>query len=286
MTAVPAGSGGGRDAADDPLQPELLPTGEGRLVADRWRVRLGDVTPTGRARLDSLARWAQDIASEDLRRSGVDDGAIWVVRRSAMVIARRPRFGEELEVSTWITGAGAAWAQRRTSLAGTGGAAVEAVALWVHLDPATARPRPMTPEFRGVWAPGSSRHVRARLVHPRAPSPLPPGRPLQLRLADYDLAGHVNNAVAWAVLEDELVRAAGAHRRVAVASVEYLDAIDPGAQPQVHSSGDGDRLWCWMTGADGAVLVSAVARTEPGVAVVGADWPVAPVGPSVTELPA
>ncbi len=265
------------DPGTDPLQPELLPPGDGRWVADRWWVRLGDVTPTGRARLDALARWVQDIASEDLRRSGVDDGAIWVVRRTAMVVRRRPRFGEQLEVATWITGAGAAWAQRRTSVVGTGGASVEVVAMWVHLDPATFRPRSMTREFAAVWAPGSSRHVRARLIHPRPPSPLPPSRPLQLRLADYDLAGHVNNAVAWAVLEDELVRGAGADRRVAAASVEYLGAIDPGTGVHVHTAVHGDRLWCWMTGADQAVLVSAVARTEAGHGVVGRDWP-APEG--------
>jgi acyl-ACP thioesterase len=267
---LPADEGGRRVA--DPLTPTLLPAGDGRLHSGRRRVRLGDVSFTGRARLDSIARWAQDIASDDLRCSGVDDGAVWVVRRTTMVLERRPRFGEEVEVATWVTGTGAAWAERRTSVIGREGGSVQAVALWVALDPATFRPRPMAPEFVATWGPSARRPVRARLLHGRPPAS-PATRDLQLRLADYDMAGHVNNALAWAVLESEVAVAAGPQRRVAVASIEYPAAIDPGARVGVHARADTDDVWCWLLGAGGQTLVSAGARTEAGAGIAGRHWP-------------
>jgi acyl-ACP thioesterase len=49
------------------------------------------------------------------------------------------------------------------------------------------------------------RRVRARLRHPATPPDGAAARPWQFRGADLDLAGHVNNAVYWEALEDELV---------------------------------------------------------------------------------
>ena len=47
-------------------------------------------------------------------------------------------------------------------------------------------------------------------------------------LADFDTAGHVNNAVHWAVVEDEL---AGGRLAAGRAEVEYQRAIMPGCRP-------------------------------------------------------
>ncbi len=89
-----------------------------------------------------------------------------------------------------------------------GEAAVEALALWVHLDPDGAHPRPLPDGFEAVYgATAAGRRVRARLRHPAAPPDGAPRRPWRFRAADLDLAGHVNNAVYWQVLEEELVPA-------------------------------------------------------------------------------
>jgi hypothetical protein len=47
---------------------------EGRVFTHRDRVTLADVSPTGRARLDALARWLQDAAYDDAPDSGLDGG--------------------------------------------------------------------------------------------------------------------------------------------------------------------------------------------------------------------
>jgi acyl-ACP thioesterase len=122
------------------------------------------------------------------------------------VVARFPRFGEALEVATFCSGTGALVAERRSTVSVGGDPAVEAVALWVHLDPDGVHPRPLPEGFETVYgAAAAGRRVRARLRHPAEPPDGAPQRPWRFRAADLDIAGHVNNAVYWQVVEEELV---------------------------------------------------------------------------------
>src|SRR3954452_23296429 len=144
----------------------VQPPSAGRVFTDRARAGLGDVSPSGRARLDAIARWLQDAAFADLVDSGLPDDGVWVVRRLRIRVERFPRFREAAEVDTWCSGTGSLWAERRSTVRGEDGGLVEAVALWVHLDPRGARPRPMPDGFAEVYAPSAGgRRVRARLRH-------------------------------------------------------------------------------------------------------------------------
>src|SRR4051794_746267 len=176
----------------------------GRIFHHEARVGLADVTPSGRARLDAIARWLQDAAWADLIDSGVDDDGIWIVRRMTVRVEQAPRFEEPLDVATFCSGVGPLWAERRTTVRGAE-SLVEAEALWVHLDADGGRPRPLPAGFDAVWGQSANgRRVKARLRHPAAPPAGATTRPWAFRAADLDLAGHVNNAVYWAVLEEEL----------------------------------------------------------------------------------
>jgi acyl-ACP thioesterase len=170
------------------------------------RVGLADVTPAGRARLDAIARWLQDAAWADVIDSGIEDDAVWIVRRLALDVAQAPRFDEPLELATSCSGVGPLWAERRTEVRGTSGAHVDAVALWVHLDRA-GRPRPLPEGFDAVYgAAAGGRRVRARLRHPDPPVEAPASA-WTFRRADLDMAAHVNNSVYWAVAEEALAGA-------------------------------------------------------------------------------
>src|SRR5581483_7189776 len=114
-----------------------------------------------------IARWLQDVAYNDVDDAGVADHAVWVVRRARLQIATFPRFGDRVELATFCSGVGRAWAERRTSIARDGVSAVEAVALWVHLDPATWNPCPLTEREMEVYGgTAGDRRVSARLRHP------------------------------------------------------------------------------------------------------------------------
>jgi acyl-ACP thioesterase len=188
------------------VQPRVALPPEGRVFRHRDRVTLGDVSPAGRARLDALARWLQDAAYDDARDSGIAEDGVWIVRRLGMAVRRFPRLLEDVEVATFCSGTGQLWAERSSILYCAGEPAVEAVGLWVHLQADGARPRPLPAGFDAVYGPSAmGRRVRARLRHPALPPAAAPARPWHFRGADLDLAGHVNNAVYWEALEDELV---------------------------------------------------------------------------------
>ena len=91
--------------------------------------------------------------------------------------------------------------------------------------------------------------MRARLRHPAAPPDGAARLPWRFRAADLDLAGHVNNAVYWQVLEEELVAADPAGG--VDAEIEYRTPGDTGEAVVVPGE-DGMR---WIT-AGGDVLAT------------------------------
>jgi len=162
------------------IASELVPPpADGRVFRHPVVAGLADAAPSGRARLDAIARWLQDAALADVVDSGLDGGGVWVLRRLRLCVARFPRFGEALEVRTFCSGTGALVAERRSTVAGADGEpAVEALALWVHLDPDGARPRALPEGFEAVYgATAAERRVRARLRHPGDPPADAPARP-------------------------------------------------------------------------------------------------------------
>ncbi len=201
--------------------------GVGRLYEQAIMPGLADAAPGGRVRLDALARWLQDVALADVVDAGVGETALWVVRRSRLAVARFPRFGEAVTLRTWSSGVGRMWAQRRTTATTPAGGLVEAVALWVHLDPQTARPMPLTAQEMEIYgASAAGRQVKARLRHP-APPDGATARPWAFRRAELDVADHINNSAYWTPLEDELLER-GAEPAAADVEIEHRTPAQPG----------------------------------------------------------
>jgi acyl-ACP thioesterase len=244
------------------LSELVAPPAEGRVFTDHARAGLGDVAPSGRVRLDTIARWLQDAAFADLLDSDVPDDGVWIVRRLRLQIERFPRMHESVAVATWCSGAGGLVAERRTTVRGDEGALVEAVALWVHLDPVRGRPRPMPEGFEAVYGPSAAgRHVRARLRHRGEPPADAPSVPWRFRAADLDLADHVNNAVYWQALEEDL--AGDGAREPFDAEVEHRAPADVGEAAILR---DGHMLW--IVDQDGEVLASLATAAGPEVRAV------------------
>jgi acyl-ACP thioesterase len=244
------------------VKPLSLPP-EGRVFRHRDRVTLADVSPAGRARLDALARWLQDAAYDDARDSGLADSGVWIVRRLGMRVRRFPRLSETIEVATFCSGAAPLWAERSSLVSCNGGVAVEAVALWVHLQADGARPQPLPAGFDAIYGPSAmGRRVRARLRHPPEPPAGADARPWHFRGADLDLAGHVNNAVYWEALEDELV----AREPPAGLNAEIEHRAPAGAGEATVLA---DGAMRWIADPGGAVVATLVAEPLDGAQSAG-----------------
>jgi acyl-ACP thioesterase len=244
----------------DPGFHELLAPVPGvRTFTLARRPGFADCAPSGRTRLDALACWLQDVAYADVEDAGLARAAVWVVRRTRICVNRFPRFGERFELTTFCSGLGRMWAERRTDVvrAGADGIDVRAVSLWVHLDAEHLRPAPLTPaEIETYGGAPTERRVSARLRHPLPPPTAPGERRWAFRATECDLADHVNNAAYWQPLEEELLAAAEPDR--IDVELEYRTPAQPGCKRVLA---DGDRRW--IIGADGELHATIALRDGP-----------------------
>ncbi len=205
-------------------------------------------------RLDAIAGWLQDVAYGDVEDAGLAQAAVWVVRRTRIRVRRFPRFGEHFTLTTFCSGLGRMWAERRTDIVADGepDPAVEAVSLWVHLAPDDWRPVPLTEaELDTYGGPITPRRVTARLRHPPAAAGAA-GSDWVFRRSECDLADHVNNAAYWTPLEEELL-AEGDPEDGFDAEIEYRTPAQAGPHTLLRAANHR-----WLAGADGELHATMV----------------------------
>ena len=239
---------------------ELVPRPPaGRVFEEARRVRLGDVSPGGRLRLDAATRYLQDVSADDTADAALPDAEAWVVRKTVMEVRSFPRYLEALELATWCSGTGSHWAERRISVFGEAGGRIDAVTTWVHFDRVSGRPRRVPEGFDAIYGEASGgRRVKARLDHPDPPADAATV-PWALRYTDFDVLSHVNNAAYWEVVEEAL----SSRRELRAplrAELEHHTAVERGADVEVIAVDEGDELRVWVLAA-GAVAASA--RVQP-----------------------
>lgn len=229
-----------------------LPVAGRRFVAARV-VRLGDVDdPTGRLRLDAIATYLQDVASDDALDAGVDRALAWLVRRTLVRVDVAPVSNERLTLTTFCTGYGRSWAERRTSLVGDAGGRVEAVSLWVQIDVGTGRPARLADDFFDTWGEAAGeRVVSSKLSLPSVPPAGAPSHAWSFRATDVDQFAHVNNAAVWTVVEEILQREQCA-RDGLVAEIEYLAPASAGVPMLLTRAGDD----LWLSTGDRTIVAA------------------------------
>lgn len=213
------------------LDPSIPPPQSGRTFSARRRIRLADLDPRGRVRLDAIARLLQDVAIDDVQETGW--GApehLWFVRRIRIEVHEPFLADRELELVTWCSGLAAIAAGRRWSLAGDRGGRAEVDSVWIHLD---AQQRPARIEGFGVYGEATGgRHVSTKLELPEPPADAP-ARRWPLRATDVDLHGHVNNAVYWQAVEDAVP---GLHAPLD-AELDFREPVDAGDELELVTAG-------------------------------------------------
>jgi acyl-ACP thioesterase len=230
----------------------------GRVFTQSVRPGLADCAPSGRIRLDALARWLQDVAYADVEDAGLAHSAVWVVRRTRLTVRRFPRFAERFTIRTFCSGLGRMWAERRTTIerAGERGGDVEAVSLWVHLDPTSWRPFPFREEELAAYGDAAAgRRITARLRHTPPESGVET-LPWRFRATECDIAGHINNAAYWQPLEEELLQSADEPEQLDV-EMEYRSPSQPGDKLLLR---DGHRRW--IVSSEGETHASVVVSRQ------------------------
>jgi acyl-ACP thioesterase len=241
--------------------PEPVPGG--RVYRASRHIHLGDVGSQGDLRLEALARFLQDVATDDALDGDLRAqlGGTWVLRRLAVEIRRAPHFNDDVEFSTFCSGVGPAWAERRTDVrTPDGDLLARTVAIWVLIDQAGGRPIALPDEFFAIYGTSArGRKVSGRLRN-RRPSGAARSRVWPLRESDFDFLDHVNNARYLEAVEDELTIRLPKHQPV-TAELEFRGAVERGESvdlvaevaPSVEGEGE---LLVWLMSA-GEVRMSA-----------------------------
>ncbi|HEX6711982.1 MAG TPA: acyl-ACP thioesterase domain-containing protein [Thermoleophilaceae bacterium] len=228
---------------------EIVPVpAVGRVFEQTLRPGLADAAPSGRIRMDGLARWVQDMAYADVEDAGVEGESFWVVRRMRTRVERFPRFGETVHARTFCSGYARLWAERRVDFESDSGR-VEIASVWVHLNPVSGLPAPLPESFDRFWAESAQgRKIKARLRHPN-PAGDEPASDWFFRRSDADVADHVNNAAYWEPIEEKL-----GDPETIDAEIEFREPAQPGSA-RILRGADGTT---WITATDGRVHASVL----------------------------
>jgi acyl-ACP thioesterase len=223
------------------------------------RIRLSDRDAYGRLRLDAVARYLQDVASDDVDETGW--GApehLWVVRHLRIEIVSPPVDDDRVELATWSSGSAALAAARRMSLIGDRGGRVELDSVWIHLD---REARPARIGDFGAYAEATAGRMISTRLELATPPADAPRISWPLRVTDVDVLGHVNNAVYWHAVEHLLRRSGGPDpRRPLRARLDHRHPIDLGEDVElVTASCDGGLHVAFVA----AGVAKAVAVAEP-----------------------
>jgi acyl-ACP thioesterase len=191
----------------EPGFQSLVPRpGSGRVFVGGRRVCLSDADPHGRLRLDAIARYLQDVATDDVIETewGSPDH-FWLVRRTVIQQLRPISMEEMVELTTWSSGTASSSASRRTTARGERGGLIEAESIWVHLS-RELRPKRFGGNFFEVYGPSANgRRISTRLELRDLPAAAE-RTAWPLRNSDLDVLGHLNNAAYWEAIEESAVR--------------------------------------------------------------------------------
>ncbi|MAT06797.1 MAG: hypothetical protein CL424_17315 [Acidimicrobiaceae bacterium] len=236
-----------------PATELLPPPASGRTYAADRTVRLGDVDRDGDARLDAIARYLQDVATDDAIDAGLTTAMGWVVRRSLIRVTQPAVLNERVELTTYCTGSGPSWAERRTVIRGEDGAEIDGVSLWVQIDVETGRPTRLGDEFVAAYGEAAAgRKVSAKFQLDQLPTDGAVEVPFSFRVTDVDVFGHLNNAAQWA-LADELLQSNG-FGRVGVGEVEFVTASQVEGTATARVDDEGFDAWYGADGTSSTVL--------------------------------
>lgn len=258
-----------RVQADSPLSEK--PSGAEPFTA-RYRIRTNDVDHTMRVRLDAIARYLQDIAADMLEASAFfDSDPFWILRRTIIDVIAPISWPGDVEVQRWCSATSTRWVNMRQTVRSSHETSpfnpkdrppglVETESFCIKVDPAGHFAR-----ISDAAQAELSRHVDDTRLRwrPLNNAPVPDSAADQvfpIRSSDIDPFDHVNNAVYWQAVEDQLDDNSDLLDRPYRAIIEFLRPIPPGAYPRIRAYRTARQLCLWILLDDDTVAATATVR--------------------------
>ncbi|MDF0531980.1 thioesterase [Tsukamurella sp. 8F] len=241
-----------------------------------WAVRTGDVDPDRRLRLDAVARYAQDMANDEMFHRGFQTtDPYWLVRRTIIDVLEPIRWPSDVTLVRWCEATSSRWCNMRITMTGSEGGRIETEGFWIRFNADNGMPTHISDEgMRYLQQYVSQTRLRWRALNTEPiPDPSANDHEFPLRSTDFDPFQHLNNAAYWQLVEDDL-DGDRLLQRPHRATVEYLQPLPLGSRVQMRTAHDdaGYRLWLLRLGDDG-VPADKPAATISVVPLPGEPFP-------------
>ncbi len=196
-------------------------------------IQIGDVSADRRLRLDSMVNILQEMAILHTQKVGIglnsllDSGKTWVLNRMAVEIDRHPQLDEEIEIHTWSRSIKRFRGVRDYELRVGGKPIATASTLWLYIDIEKRRPVRAPKEYESLYGRVDTEATSVNLEEWKAPDIEDVDYTLLVttRLSDYDVNGHVNNAVILQYIETAVSRALGDNFKIQHITLSFFQEI-------------------------------------------------------------
>lgn len=239
-------------------QPLAAPPTTGTLFRTSRPVRTGDVAPDNRLRFDGVARYLQDIASDNADAAGFDEtDPIWILRRTVIDVHVPALWPDRVHLQRWCSAYSTRWSNMRVQVRSDKGALIETEGFWIKINRDTGMPARISDGTLTLL--GSHTEENRLRWQSWLTEPVPadgPDTPFPLRSTDLDPLEHVNNAAYLHAVEDHAASRAdllsGPHRLV----IEYRSPITGGEHLSIRRREDDDAITLWFL-VDGEARATA-----------------------------
>jgi acyl-CoA thioester hydrolase len=192
--------------------------------ARTFRIRYCECDAYGHVNNANYVRFMQETAFDASAAVGYDAehyaaiGHHWLTYETEVEFLMPLRYGDSVEVTTWVADFRHARSRRMYELKNTqsGELAARASTDWVFINTASGRPAPIPPKIAAAYLPEGEGESEPEAVRQRFPGlPMPPPDVFSLRRRvewrDIDAEQHVNNAIYLNYLDDVAWQVSGAY---------------------------------------------------------------------------
>jgi acyl-ACP thioesterase len=232
----------------------------GYVYRTSWRVATGDIGGDLHLRMDSVARYIQEVGAEHLVDAGAaEDHPHWLVQRTVIDVIEPIEFPNEISFSRWCSALSNRWCTMRVDLVGSDGGRIETEGFWIAINHRTLTPQRVSDELVERFA--STTDERRLKWRPWLANPdsFDETVTFPLRRTDIDVFEHVTNTAYWHAIHEVMAQVPEVCQAPYRAVVEYRKPIPYGADLRLAWRRRGEEVHIAFT-VDDEVRAAALLR--------------------------
>lgn len=233
---------------------------DGYVYRTAWRVATGDIDGNLGLRLDSVARYIQEVGAENLVDAGeAEEHPHWLVQRTVIDVIEPLDFPNEVSFSRWCSALSTRWCTMRVDLVGSDGGRIETEGFWIAINERTLTPQRVSDTLIDTFASTTSEHRLRWRPWLTDPEDVEVVRPFALRRTDIDVFEHVTNTAYWHAIHEVMAAEPDVCKPPYRAVVEYRKPIPYGDEVTLKWVRRGDDVHIAIT-VDDQVRAAALLR--------------------------